>query len=284
VVTKPAKTTSRWSRFQEWISPWQPLTGGGVAAFADATWLRVFAFQFAGALGAGALVLASALMAWVPTVEGSLPELPEAGAEIRAGRLAWPGAESRIWAERPQLALGVVPSGGAPLGLNSDVQVEFRADALWLRGLLGVASLPYPPDLELKLTRTAGPAAWQAWRPVLAAVLGTSGFLLHLSITWVIGLLVLLPVWGSAALFGRGSGFAFAAKVSVMTTQAPLLAGWLALFGYSTRALSLSTLGFGLGSIPVLLTVWCVWSIVALPPGTPKASPSKTPNPFAGRK
>lgn len=283
-MTEPATTTSRWSRFRAWIGPWQPLTGGGVAAFAGATWLRVFAFQFAGALGAVALVLASAQLAWVPTVEGSLAELPESGAEIRAGRLAWPGTESRIWADRPQLALGVIPAGGTPLGLNGDIQVEFRSNALWLRGLLGVASLPYPPDLELKLTRTAGPAAWQAWRPVLAVVLGTSGFALHLSLTWAVGLMVLLPVWGAAALCGRMSGFASAAKVSVMSTQAPLLVGWFAAFGYATRALSLSALGFGLGSITVLVAVWCIWSIISLPPGSPKASPSKNENPFAQRK
>lgn len=254
-----------------------------MAAFAGATWLRVFAFQFVGALGAFTLVLASARIAWVPTVEGSLRQLPESGAEIRAGRLSWPGGESQIWAERPQLALGVVPTGGTPLGLNSDIQVEFREDAIWLRGLLGVASLPYPPELELKLTRTAGPAAWLAWRPVLATVLGTSGFALQLGLTWAVGLLMLLPVWGAAALCGRLSGFASAAKVSVMSTQAPLLIGWLALFGYSTRTLSLSALGFGLASIPLLAAAWCVWSIAMLPPSSQKASPSEELNPFAKR-
>jgi len=280
----PETTNSRWSRFRAWIGPWQPLTGGGVAAFADATWLRVFAFQFVGALGAVALVLASARMAWVPTVEGSLPQLPETGAEVSAGRLSWPGRESRIWAESPQLALGVVPAGGTPLGLNSDVQVELREDAIGLRGLLGVTSLPYPPDLELKLTRSAGPAAWQAWRPVLAAVLGTSGLVLQLSLTWAIGLMMLLPAWGAASLSGRMRGFASVARVSVMSTQAPLLVGWLALFGYSTRALSLSALGFGLGSIPALAAAWCVWSIAMLPPCGQNASDPDVHNPFAERK
>lgn len=283
-MTEPATTTSRWSRFRVWVGPWQPLTGGGVAAFADASWSRAFTFQFAGALGAVVLVLVSAQLAWVPTVEGSLAQLPESGAEIRGGRLFWPGAESRIWAERPQLALGVVPAGGAPLGLNSDVQVEFRADALWLRGLLGVTSLPYPPDLELKLTRTAGPAAWQAWRPAITATLGVAGILVHLAITWTIGLVVVLPAWATAALLGRNGGFAAATKVSVMSTQAALLFGWLALSGYSARAISLSALGLGWGMVPVLAGVWCLWATVELPRACRDAALSRKQNPFAERK
>lgn len=283
-MTEPATTTSRWSRFRAWIGPWQPFTGGGVAAFADATWRRVFTFQVAGALSAMALVLTSAQIAWVPTVEGSVQQLPESGAEISKGRLVWPDTQSRIWAERPQLALAVVPAGGSPLGLNSDLQVEFRSDALGLRGMLGVTSLPYPRDFELKLTRTAGPAAWLAWRPVLGAVLGTSGFLLHLGLTWALGLLILLPFWAGAALGRRNPGFAAVAKASVMSTQPALLFGWLSLVGYSTRALSLSAIGFGLGSVPVLVLVWCVWAIAALPASRRDVSPIPNQNPFAERK
>lgn len=255
-----------------------------MAAFAQATWLRVFTFQLTGAVVALALVLLSAQMTWVPTVEQALGQLPDTGAEIRSGRLSWPAHESRLWAERPQLALGVVPPGGTPLGLNSDMQVEFRGDSVWLRGLLGVASLPYPNDLDLKLTRTTGPAAWEAWRPVFFTLLGCSACLLHLCVTWAAGVAVLLPVWAAIALSRGTVGFVVAAKISLMSTQTALLFGWFAVFCYSARAISLSALGLGLGLIPVLVVVWCAWAIVALPANSPKASASGAQNPFAERK
>ena len=241
-------------------------------------------FQLAGGMAAAFLMLISANVAWTPTVEQSLQQLPDSGGEIRGGRLVWPNRESRLWAERPQLALGVVPAGGAPLGLSSDLQVEFRSDSIWLRGVLGVASLPYPSDLELTLSRTAGPAAWDAWRPALATALGAAAMLVHLSVASALGLVVLLPAWAVSALTRRAGGFGGAAKVSCMAAQAPLLMGWFAVVAYASRAVSLSALGLGLGMVPLLHLVMCGWAIVALPAAAGSPPGSRSRNPFTEQK
>ncbi len=246
-----------------------------MAAFARATLVRVMVFQFAFALaGAFALVLALRL-AWVPTVEDALRQLPEHGANVKAGRLNWPGTNSVVLGERPQLSLMVNPVGGAKTGQVSDIQAELLPDRLRLRGLLGFVDLAYPPDLELPLTLTGGRAAWDAWRTSGAAVAGGLTALGLIAGWWILATIYTLPVWGIAVLASRSPGAAGAWKLAA-TSQLPATA---LLFGfqllYAVRAIPPT--GLGVGSVISLLSTWAwiAWAIAKLPTSSATTTPTE---------
>jgi|688.fasta_scaffold178239_3 hypothetical protein len=266
---------SRLARLAAWVGAWQPLTGGGVAAFAQATLVRVVVFQFAFAFaGAFALVLALRL-AWVPTVEDALRQLPEHTANVKAGRLNWPGINLVVLGERPQLSLMVNPVEGTKTGQVSDIQAELLPDRLRVRGLLGFVDLAYPPELELPLTLTGGRAAWDAWRTSGAAVAGGLTAAGLIAGWWILATIYALPVWGIAVLGSRSPGAAGAWKLAAVS-QLPataLLFGFLLL--YAVRAIPPT--GLGVGAVISLLSawVWIAWAIAKLPASSATASPTE---------
>lgn len=291
-VTSP----SRLARLAAWVGAWQPLTGGGVAAFARASLMRVVVFQGAfAAAGAFALVLAVRL-AWVPTVEDALRQLPEHGAFVKAGRLTWPGTNAILLAERPQLSLWVSPVAGMKTGQGSDIQLELLPDRLRVRGLLGFVDLAYATELDLPLTLTGGRAAWDAWRTSGAVIAGGSTAVGLVVLWWGLSTVYALPVWGLAALAGRSPGPGGAWKLAA-ASQMPataVLFGFLLL--YAVRAIPPTGLGVGAGIALVSAWGWIAWAMTALPAsgqtpepegdiasGTPegrKAKPSRKKNPF----
>ncbi len=190
-------------RFSDALGAWQPLTGRGLAKFADATTSRVLCFQgfFA--------VLAATAMAWslwrmaFPPIQAGLSSLPEAQAGIQDRRLEWPGTDAVLLAQSPQFAVAVDPNASGALGLNGDIQLELGTTTLTLRGLLGQTAVDYPAGLELPLSRTAATAAWGAWRLPLLAIIGLTGFVGTLVSWWLLGFLYTLPVWLLCRLFGR---------------------------------------------------------------------------------
>lgn len=268
-VTPP----SRLARLTAWVGAWQPLTGGGVAAFARATLTRVVVFQgaFAGA-GAFALVLALRL-AWVPTVEDALRQLPEHGAFVKAGRLTWPGTNAILIAERPQLSLWVSPVAGMKTGQGSDIQLELLPDRLRVRGLLGFADMAYAPELDLPLTLTGGRAAWDAWRTSGAVIAGGLTAMGLVCLWWIFSTVYALPVWGVAALAGRSPGPGGAWKLAA-ASQLPattLIFGFLLL--YAVRAIPPTGLGVGAGIALLSAWGWIAWAIATLPANGQAAEP-----------
>lgn len=263
----------RLARLAAWVGAWQPLTGGGVAAFARASLTRVVVFQGAfAAAGALALVLAVRL-AWVPTVEDALRQLPEHGAFVKAGRLTWPGTNAILLAERPQLSLWVSPAAGLKTGQGSDIQLELLPDRLRVRGLLGFVDLAYAPKLDLPLTLTGGRAAWEAWRTSGAVIAGGLTAAGLVSLWWIFSTVYALPVWGLAALAGRSPGPGGAWKLAA-ASQLPataMLFGCLLL--YAARAIPPTGLGVGAGMALLSAWGWLAWAITMLPPQGKTAEP-----------
>ncbi len=276
-VPEVETTASPFARLSAWVGRWQPFTGGGVASFARASSVRLFAFQSAFALvGALAMVLALRL-AWLPPVEDALLRLPEADARIRWGRLTWPAPDSVLLGERPQFSIGVTPTGGSALGQGSDVQFDLRPGELRIHGLLGFAAMPYPPNLDLPLTRTGGQAAWDAWRSPLLIAAGILTLITLLILWWLQALIYALPAWGLAAIAKRSPGAGGAWKLC----SAALLPATLILLGalllYAVRAIPPT--GLAIGGVISIVAGWCwiLWAITKLPASPRK--PTKS-NPF----
>lgn len=209
-VSAPVFKRTEVASFVARLSTWQPLTGKGLAAFAQASTGRLLLFQV-GFVWLTALLLAWGLaVAWVPVVEKSLLALPDAGAEVRQGRLLWP-AETQLLASSPHLALAVVPEAEVQLGQNGDVQVELHPVEFRFRGLLGQLRMTYPPTLVLPLDRTGATAAWGAWRLPLLILVGLG-----------VGIGLLMLGWFLAALYAP----VLALAAWLMRRPLPLKGAW----------------------------------------------------------
>ena len=259
------------------LGAWQPLTGGGIAAFAEATFTRTLGFQLLFALLAAVAVTWSVRQAWFPPFRTALTELPENAAEIRAGRLFWPDTNAVTLGENPQLAVAVDPADTGDLGRSADLQVELHARELRLTGLFGEQSLPYPPELQIPLDHRGGPAAWGAWNWV-GLVFVAAAVVVTLFATWWLTATGLAPfLWLAAFILRReltlGGAWRLVAAAWLPATM--LLMASIVL--YSLNGLRLTGLALAAAAHLVLVPLWLLWALLMLPDRTRKKQPK---NPF----
>jgi hypothetical protein len=145
---------------------WQPLTLGGVASFAGASFGRLFLLQVIVALLVALSVVWAAQAGWFPVIEAALSELPERG-EIRHGQLHWTGASPTRLAESTFLSILVDLHGAGRIGQSADVQLELGRTGVKIRSLLGYAALAYPKGWRIALNRAEALSWWGAWHPFL---------------------------------------------------------------------------------------------------------------------
>jgi len=145
---------------------WQPLTFGGVAGFARASFGRLFLVQLIVAFLAGLSVAGVFASVWFPVIEKAMAELPAGGA-IRGGRLEWPGNSPMRLAEDAFLSIVVDPEGTRETNQSGDVQLELERNGVKIRSLVGYVTLPYPKEWTILLNRREAEAWWGAWRPFL---------------------------------------------------------------------------------------------------------------------
>jgi len=100
--------------------PWQPLTFGGVAAFARASFVRLFFVQFLMVALVAASVVFFLTSAWLPEIQKAIARLPEQGI-IQHGQLQWTNASPAWLAEGTFLSIVVDAQGNAPMGPGADV-------------------------------------------------------------------------------------------------------------------------------------------------------------------
>jgi hypothetical protein len=173
---------------------WEPLTPRGVAAFARASFERLFVVQSVFAL------IAAGAVAWLlsdgifPVIDDAIEELPDAGS-IHGGRLDWRDVSPVVLAEGKILSIGVDLNHEGQLRLPSDFQLEFGRDSLVIISLLGEAELDYPSDYFIAANHRDARPAWGAWSPNFLA-LAAIGTFFGLLITWaVLATIYFLPVW-----------------------------------------------------------------------------------------
>lgn len=243
---------------------WQPLTFGGVAAFAHARWTRLLLVQAVVAAAVVVAVLVVLGRGWFPVVTDAVRGLSDFGS-VRGGRLAWPTAAAVVLAENRflGLALDVEETGAA--GQIADLQVEFTRDRIKFVSLLGYASVPYPAGVELALSRPVLDPWWNAWRPafLLAGGLGTTAWLFA---SWcALATLYAGPVRLLAGLAGRAASAGKCWRVAA----AALLPGALWMGGavllYAMEQLSLAGLGLAFGLHFVIGWVYVLGAPFRLP-------------------
>jgi hypothetical protein len=271
-AARPARNWLQWGA-------WQPLTGGGVAAFGAATATRTLVFHLLFALLAAVVVTWSVRRAWFPPFQTALTRLPERSAEVRAGQLFWPDTNAVTLGENPQLAVAVDPAGTGELGRSADLQLELRAKAIRFSGLFGEQFLPYPPALQVSLDHTGGPAAWGAWNWVGLVLLGGSVLVSLLALWWLTGIVLAPFVWLAAFLLRReltlGGSWRLVTAAWLPATLV-LLAGILL---YALSWLRLTGLALTTAAHLLVMPLWLVWAIFMLPNRTRKKMPKNPFNP-----
>ena len=141
---------------------WQPITFGGVASFARASFGRLFIVQFIVALLVAGSVICFLAAAWFPVAQKAITRLPEKGG-IRRGQLDWTGPSPCSLAEATFLSIVVDVENSQPTGQSADVQLELHRGGFTIRSLLGNLAIPYPKDWTFALNRAEVESRWGAW-------------------------------------------------------------------------------------------------------------------------
>ena len=239
---------------------WQPLTPRGVAAFAPATFARLFLAQ----LAVAALVALAAVWflhaEWFPVVRAAIGKLP-AGSMIQNGALRWSGETPAHLAENRLLSLVVDAEDAGETGQSADVAVVLRKNYFTVCSLPGCWRVDYPPGWRVGLNRPELEPWWGAWHwPILAVV--ALLLIAALMVCWFVLATIYFP-------FAKLAGFYADRELtwagSWRLAGAALLPGAFlniaGLFFYSVHALDLIHLG-----LIYLLHIVCGWVFIAASP------------------
>ena len=182
------------SAFKEPAFAWEPITPRGVAAFARASFERLFVVQSVVALiGAAAVVwlLSSGIY---PTINAAIAELPESG-EIHSGKLEWRDDSPLMLAEGKILALSVDLEHGGALRSPADFQLEFGSDSVRIFSLFGETEVAYPPGYVIAANQTDARPAWGAWAPDILGIAAIGTFF-GLMLVWaLLATIYFMVVW-----------------------------------------------------------------------------------------
>ena len=246
------------------LPAWQPLTFGGVAAFARARWTRLLLVQSVVAAAVAVAVVVVLGRGWFPVVTEAVRGLTDFGS-VRGGRLAWPRTEAVLLAESRFLGLAIDLEETGAAGQIADWQVEFTRDRIKFVSLLGYTALPYPAGVEIELNRQRLDPWWNAWRPafLFAGGLGTVAWLFA---SWgLLAALYAVPVRVLAWFAGRAASAGKCWRVAA----AALLPGalWMggAILLYAGELLSLIGLGIAFGLHFVIGWVYVLGAPFCLP-------------------
>jgi hypothetical protein len=256
---------------------WQPLTARGVAAFAQASFARLFALQSAFAMLAAVVVIWCLHEGWFPTIRQAILRLPSEG-EVRGGRLNWRAESPVMLAEGRLLSICVDLDHEGRLRSPAHVQLEFGGTSYKIISLFGFVQRNYPKRWIIAANRAEVEPWWGAWRPVILALVA-GAVIVGLMFSWAaLASVYYLPLWLIAFLMNRELSLAGSWRLA----GAALLPGALLLtaatFAYTVGMLDLVRLLVAFALHFVLAFVYLGISLFKLDLH-PEALPAKT-NPF----
>jgi hypothetical protein len=221
-------------------SAWQPLTPGGVAAFAAASPGRLWLVQLIVACLAALCIVWFLHRAWAPVVAKAIEQLP-AQSEIRHARLNWAGPSPESLAENRFLAVAVDLKHEGQARSPAHLQMELGESTIKVISLLGFVEMAYPQGWRIGLGRADAEPWWGAWKPALLAMAGALAAATLIVLWAILGSLYSGPVWLIAFFANRQTTWAGAWRLS----QAALLPGAL--------VLSTGVVLYGFGVLDLLL-------------------------------
>ena len=263
------------SAFVEPKFAWEPITARGVAAFARASFERLFVVQAVLAL------LAAASVVWVlsdgifPTIDSAIRQLPDAG-EIHSGRLDWRDDSPVLLAEGKILAFSVDLEHGGALRSPADFQFEFGRDSIRIFSLFGEVQVAYPPGYRIAANQADARPAWGAWAPDILGLAAIGTFLGLLLVWAALATVYFLPVWLLCFYTNRDLSFAASWKLAGAALMPGALLLSLALVLYDLGGFDLVQLCFAFGMHLVIGWIYLFVSPMFLR----RALPVEQGNPF----
>lgn len=267
------------SAFTEPSFAWEPITPRGVAAFARASFERLFIVQAVFAL------LAAAAVVWLlsdgvyPTVDATISNLPGTGS-IHGGRLDWREDSPVILAEGNILAIGVDLEHGGSLRSPADFQLEFGRDSVRIFSLFGEAEVNYPPDYLIAVNQPDARPAWGAWSPDILALAAIGTFFGLLLVWAVLATIYCLPVWLVCFFANRDLNLFASWRVAAAALMPGAALMSLSLVLYDLRAFDLVQLCFAFGMHLVIGWIYLFVSPLFLN----RVLPAEKKNPFGEKK
>jgi len=233
---------------------WQPLTFGGVAAFAQARLRRLLAAQLLVAVVFSASVVWFLQRNYWPVVHQAIEKMPET-ARIFRGQLQ--GVPRPLISESKFLALAVTPAPGREIGQGADLLIQLRQSDFRTVSVFQPDwgwEFDYGAGTTLDLSRSRLEPWWEAWQPVILTAVGMVLLLLLLAGWWVTAAFYMIAAVLLAWFADRSLPWRAAWRLS----SAALLPGALllsaAVFSYAWHAIDL--LGLSCLFVAHLLMGW----------------------------
>lgn len=268
-------TLCRVSAYKEPAFAWEPITPRGVAAFARASFERLFVVQAVVAL------LAVVAVVWVlshgifPTIDAAVNELPETG-EIHGGKLDWRDDSPVLLAEGRILAFSVDLEHGGALRSPADFQFEFGRDSVRVFSLFGETELSYPPGYIIAANQTDARPAWGAWAPDILG-LAAIGTFVGLMLIWaLLASIYFLPVWLICLFTNRDLNFRASWKLAGAALMPGALLVSVSLVFYEMGAFDIIQFCFAFGMHIIISWLYLFVSPMFLI----RALPTEKKNPF----
>ena len=263
------------SAFTEPAFAWEPITPRGVAAFARASFERLFVVQAIVALLAAAAVVWTLSNGIFPTIDAAIAELPEVG-EIHSGKLDWRDDSPVLLAEGHILAFSVDLEHGGALRSPADFQFEFGRDSLRIFSLFGETEVNYPPGYIIAANQIDARPAWGAWKPDILGLAAIGVFFGLLLIWAVLATLYFLPVWLICLFSNRDLNFRASWKLAGAALMPGALLLSLSLVLYELEGFDVIQLCLAFG---LHLVIGWIYLFVS-PMFLHRALPAEKQNPF----
>ena len=267
------------SAFSEPKFAWEPITPRGVAAFARASFERIFIVQSVFAL------LATAAVVWLlsdgifPVIDAAIDPLPDVGS-IHGGKLDWREDSPVMLAEGKILAISVDVEHGGALRSPADFQFEFGRDSLVIYSLFGEGEVPYPTGYLIAANRGDARPAWGAWSPNILGLVAIGTFF-GLMIVWaLLATVYFFPVWLLCFFANRDLDFRASWKLAAAALMPGALVMSLALVLYECGGFDFVQLCFTFGMHFVIGWIYLFVSPLFLN----RALPADKKNPFVEKK
>ena len=172
---------------------WQPLTFGGVAAFAQAPFGRLLFVQFIVALLAAGSIVFYFRIGWNSPIQQAIDQLPAQG-EIAQGELRWTGPAPLRLGEGTFVSFVLDPENSGELGQAADMEWILTRRELRLRSLFGYLSFAYPADWTISISRAELKPWWGAWQPTILTLLIAAVVIALFVSWWMLSAIYVLPV------------------------------------------------------------------------------------------
>ncbi|MGA2177637.1 MAG: hypothetical protein ABSH38_21895 [Verrucomicrobiota bacterium] len=257
---------------------WQPLTFGGVAAFAGARLGRLLVVELLAAVVFSAAVVWFLQRSYSPIILQAIQKMPET-ARLAGGQLQ--GVPGALISESKFLAIAVTPEPGREIGQGADLQIQLRPADLCVGSVFQPDwgwQFDYGTGTTLDLSRTHLEPWWGAWQPVLWTGLGVALVLLLFAAWWAMATVYVAPAMFLGWFADRNLSWVGAWRLASAALMPGALLMAAAVFSYAWHTIDLLGLSFFFTAHLIIGWVYLVGGVCAAPRLFPRNTKQ---NPFA---